>query len=109
MENVFVLPGVPSILQAMLPQLDNVIKTGKKILSSSIDTNLRESQISEQLSKLQDKYKNIDIGSYPYFNLAAKTGGVNIVVSSWDMKSIQPIVDDITKMIELNGGKSSIV
>jgi len=27
----------------------------------------------------------------------------------WDMKSIQPIVDDITKMIELNGGKSSIV
>jgi hypothetical protein len=25
------------------------------------------------------------------------------------MKSIQPIVDDITKMIELNGGKSSIV
>ena len=36
-------------------------------MSSSIDTNLRESQISEQLSKLQDKYKNIDIGSYPYF------------------------------------------
>jgi hypothetical protein len=25
------------------------------------------------------------------------------------MKSIQPIVDDITKMIELNGGKSFIV
>jgi hypothetical protein len=25
------------------------------------------------------------------------------------MKSIQPIVDDITKMIELNGGKSSVV
>ena len=38
-----------------------------------------------------------------------RTGGVNIVVSSWEMKSIQPIVDDITKMIELNGGKSSIV
>ena len=29
-ENVFVLPGVPSILQAMLPLLENIIKLAKK-------------------------------------------------------------------------------
>ena len=55
------------------------------------------------------KYKDSSIGSYPYFNIAAKTGGVNIVVSSWNMSSIQPIVSDIVSMIKLNGGKSSIV
>ena len=29
-ENVFVLPGVPSILQVMVPYLDKIIKNGKK-------------------------------------------------------------------------------
>jgi len=85
------------------------IKKGKPKLVTTINTNLYESKIAKNLKNIQNNYTNASIGSYPYFNLAAKTGGVNIVVSSWDMKSIQPIVDDITKMIELNGGKSSIV
>jgi molybdenum cofactor synthesis domain-containing protein len=67
-ENVFVLPGVPNILQAMLPYLDNIIKTGEKIISISIDSGLRESVLAYELSKIQNKYKNVDIGSYPYFD-----------------------------------------
>ena len=96
LENVFVLPGVPSILQAMLPKLDNVIKTGKKILSSSIDTSLRESQISEQLSKLQDKYKNIDIGSYPYFK---EKPGTILVLRSIDEESLKRCEEDVKKLV----------
>ena len=95
-ENVFVLPGVPSILQAMLPQLNNIIKTGKKILSSSIDTNLRESQISEQLSKLQDKYKNIDIGSYPYFK--EKLGTI-LVLRSTEKDLLKRCEEDVKKLV----------
>ena len=95
-ENVFVLPGVPSILQAMLPQLDNIIKTGKKILSSSIDTNLRESQISEQLSKLQDKYKNIDIGSYPYFK---EKPGTILVLRSTEKDLLKRCEEDVKKLV----------
>ena len=95
-ENVFVLPGVPSILQAMLPQLNNIIKTGKKILSSSIDTNLRESQISEQLSKLQDKYKNIDIGSYPYFK---EKPGTVLVLRSTEEDLLKRCEEDIKKLV----------
>ena len=59
--------------------------------------------------KIQNHFDDCSIGSYPYFNLAAKTGGVNIVVSSWNMTSVQPVVNDIVNMIKLNGGKSSIV
>ena len=66
-------------------------------------------KIAIYLKEIQGKYKNSSIGSYPYFNLVAKTGGVNIVISSWDMTSLQPVVDDIVHMINLNGGKSSIV
>ena len=108
-KNVFVLPGVPQIMQIMFLELIKTIKKGKPKLVTTINTNLYESKIAIHLKEIQQKYKDSSIGSYPYFNLAAQTGGVNIVVSSWNMTSVQPVVDDIVNMIELNSGKSSIV
>ena len=108
-KNVYVLPGVPEIMQVMLEELVKKINKGNPKITRTINTNLYESIIANHLKNIQNKYKDSSIGSYPYFNLTAKTGGVNIVVSSWNMKSVQPIVDDIVDMIKLNGGKSSIV
>ena len=108
-KNVYVLPGVPEIMQVMFLELIKKLKRGKPKIVTTINTNLYESKIAIFLKDIQNKYKNSSIGSYPYFNIAAKTGGVNIVVSSWNMTSIQPVVDDIINMIKLNGGKSSIV
>ena len=108
-KNVYVLPGVPEIMQVMFLELIKKLKKGKPKIVVTINTNLYESKIAIFLRDIQDKYKDSSIGSYPYFNLVAKTGGVNIVVSSWDMISVQPVVDDIVNMIKLNGGKSSIV
>ena len=50
----------------MLPQLRKIIAKGKKIISLSCDAKVRESSIATDLSKIQDKYYDIDIGSYPY-------------------------------------------
>ena len=108
-KNVYILPGVPEIMQVMFEELIKKLKKGRPKLVTTINTNLYESKIAKNLKNIQDNYPSASIGSYPYFNLVAKTGGVNIVISSWDMTTIQPIVDDIIKMIELNGGKSSIV
>ena len=65
-ENVFVLPGIPSYVELMLPQLKEVLISGKKIVSLSCDAKVRESAIAVELSNIQDKYPDIDIGSYPY-------------------------------------------
>ena len=108
-KNIFVLPGVPEIMQVMFLELIKTLKKGKAKLITTINTNLYESKIAIELKNIQNNYKDASIGSYPYFNLAAKSGGVNIVVSSWTITSLDPIIDDITKMIELKGGKSSIV
>ncbi len=108
-KNVYVLPGVPEIMQIMFLELIKKLKKGKPKLVTTINTNLYESKIAIFLKEIQDKHKDSSIGSYPYFNLVAKTGGVNIVVSSWSMSSVQPVVDDIVNMIKLKGGKSSIV
>ena len=59
--------------------------------------------------KFQIKNPDCSIGSYPYFNNINKSGGVNIVISSWDLDDLMPITLEIQKMISLLGGKSSIV
>ena len=97
-ENVFVLPGVPSILQVMVPYLDKIIKNGKKILSVSIDSGLRESVLADGLLEIQNRYKNIDIGSYPYFK--DKPGTV-LVLRSVDEIQIKNCETEVKKLIQL--------
>ena len=108
-ENIFVLPGVPEIMQIMFLQILENLKKGspKKILT--INTNLYESTIALFLNDIQKNFSECSIGSYPYFNFIAKKGGVNIVVSSWTMESLNDVTLEIQNMIRLNGGKSSIV
>ena len=97
LENVFVLPGVPSILQAMIPYLDKIIKNGKKILSISIDTSLRESSIANELAEIQKDYKTVDIGSYPYFK--EKPGTILVLRSIYPDK-IKKCEKDIKRLVK---------
>jgi molybdopterin-biosynthesis enzyme MoeA-like protein len=95
-ENVFVLPGVPSILQVMIPYLDTIVKSGKKIISISIDSGLRESTIADELSVIQNNFPDVDIGSYPYFK---EKPGTILVLRSVDEKSIKNCETDVKKLI----------
>ncbi len=85
-ENVFCLPGVPSILKSMLGGLKNDIVGGKPILSHTISLRTVESEIANSLTKVQDKNKDVEIGSYPFFQ-AGKLG-VSIVIRSEDQSKI---------------------
>ena len=96
-ENVFVLPGVPSILQVMVPYLEKLIKSGKKILSISIDTGLRESVIADDLAKIQSAFPEVDIGSYPYFK--DKPGTVLVLRSVKD-KEINLCHNQIKSLVD---------
>ena len=62
MENVFCLPGVPSILQSMLGALNNEISGGKPIISHTINLRTVESEIAKSLTSVQDKNKDDEIG-----------------------------------------------
>ena len=86
MDNVYCLPGVPSILKSMLGGLTNKIKGGKKILSKTISLNTVESEIAKPLEEVQNKFKKVDIGSYPFFRLGKI--GVSIVIRSPDKNKI---------------------
>ena len=92
-DNVYCLPGVPSILKSMLDGLNNKIIGGKKILSKTISVQTVESEIAKSLEVVQHKFKKTEIGSYPFFRLGKI--GVSIVVRSTDKKKI----DDCNKEI----------
>ena len=109
LKNVFVLPGVPKIMEVMLISILKNLKKGKPKKIMTINTNLYESKIAPFLKDIQKNYQECSIGSYPYFNFLSKTGGVNIVMSSWTMSSLDDVEKEIIEMIKLNGGNYSIV
>ena len=97
-ENVFVLPGIPSYVELMLPQLKDVIVSGKKIVSLTCDARVRESSIALDLSVIQNRYPEIDIGSYPY----SKEGGFGtiLVMRSTDQEKITKCHSEVEQMVK---------
>ena len=96
-ENVFCLPGVPSILKSMVGGLKNKIIGGKKILSKTISVQTVESDIAQSLEVVQNQFKNLQIGSYPFFRFGKI--GVSIVVRSTEKKDIDECCKQIISFI----------
>ena len=97
-DNVYCLPGVPSILKSMLGGLQNKIKGGKKILSKTISAQTIESEIANSLEKVQLKFRKVDIGSYPFFRLGKI--GVSIVIRSAYKKKIDDCYKEIVSFLK---------
>ena len=86
-----------TIKKCKLKGLKNKIIGGKKILSKTISVNTVESEIARSLENIQNEFKNIEIGSYPFF----KEGklGVSIVIRSEDQSKIDDCNLQILKFI----------
>ena len=102
-ENVFVLPGVPKIMQAMFDGLTDSLVKGDPIISRTVVTDLREGQIADGLCLLQDDYPHINIGSYPFFK--NRKFGVNIVMRGTKMDDLLELDNAMREMLKLLGGK----
>ena len=98
-KNVYCLPGVPSILKSMLGGLNNKIIGGKKIISKTLSLRTVESEISVPLEKVQNKFKNLEIGSYPFFRQGKI--GVSLVIRSESSKLIKNCTHNIMKFVKM--------
>ena len=97
-KNILCLPGVPSILKSMIPNLKKFLIKGLKVESKTISLQTVESKIADSLTKLQKKYsKKIDIGSYPFFRLGKV--GVSVVFRSTSTKLIKSCEKVFLKLI----------
>tara|TARA_Y100000590_G_scaffold242412_1_gene272456 strand:+ start:3105 stop:3857 length:753 start_codon:yes stop_codon:yes gene_type:complete len=97
-ENVFCLPGVPSILKSMLGGLNNCLVGGDPVISETLNLKTVESEIAKSLSDVQKLNREVEIGSYPFFR-AGKLG-VSIVLRSTNQNKIDECNDQILKFVK---------
>ena len=81
-ENVFVMAGIPKIMQGMLEGMYDYLEKGEVVHSRSFDILVGESFFAEKLEEIQQEFLNIAIGSYPF----SRDGkyGATIVLRSID-------------------------
>jgi len=65
--NVFVLAGIPRIMQVMLDSLDSTIVGGPPLLSRTLRVALPEGTLAAGLSGLVAEFPDVAVGSYPGF------------------------------------------
>jgi molybdopterin-biosynthesis enzyme MoeA-like protein len=73
MDNVFVMAGIPEVMQAMFESLVHRLVGGKPLISRSVTVFLPESKVALGLEALQGRYSDVEMGSYP-FNRAGRFG-----------------------------------
>ena len=97
-ENVYCLPGVPSILKSMIGGISHKLIGGNPILSHTINLRTVESEIAESLSNVQMNNKSVEIGSYPFFR-AGKLG-VAIVLRGDEQSKIDKCNTEIIEFVK---------
>ena len=97
-ENVFVMAGIPSIMQGMLEGARKYLKGGDIIKSTSVDVFTRESNVAEELAELQRNYPDIEIGSYPFSK--ENKFGTSLVLRSKDSRLLKKCELELFKIID---------
>ena len=98
--NVFVMAGIPKIMQGMLEGMYDYLEKGDVVHSKSLDIMVGESLFAEDLALIQNKFENVSVGSYPF----SRDGiyGATIVLRSTqesDLESCESLVKElITKL-----------
>lgn len=65
--NVFVMAGVPSIMQAMFDGVAPLLEGGVPMLMHVADRRVKEGDIGTPLGEIAKRHPEVMIGSYPYF------------------------------------------
>jgi molybdenum cofactor synthesis domain-containing protein len=96
--NVFVMAGVPAIMQAMLDAIAPLLETGVKMLSETIRADAREGDIGTPLGEIARAHPGVSIGSYPFFD-EGRGPNTNIVVRSRDAEKLVAAKQAVEQML----------
>ncbi len=96
-DNVWVLPGVPRIMQAMVDGLVTGLRGGDPVLSRTISAFTTESGIAFALGEVQRQHPATEIGSYPF--VRSGRFGTSLVVRSTDRRALDAAVAAVAAML----------
>ncbi len=96
--NVYVMAGVPAIFQAMLDTVVPTLKTGAKLISTTVECPFGEGTIGDRLAAIQKAHPETIIGSYPKY-LDGKFW-TELVVRSRSQEALEAARNEIVAMID---------
>lgn len=102
--NVFVMAGIPAVMQAMLEDLRGRLVEGQALSAVTVSVYLGEGTIAAGLAALQKKYPDVPLGSYPF----AKDGkyGTSLVARGSDPARLDEVRASLVTMVREAGGEA---
>ncbi len=104
--NVFVMAGIPRVMQAMFESLKHQLVGGQPLLSRSVEVELPEGRLAKGLGDLQARYADVEIGSYPF----SRDGrfGARVVLRSTDNTVLTDVGRELLALICDLGGDAQL-
>jgi molybdenum cofactor synthesis domain-containing protein len=104
--NVFVMAGVPKIMQSMLLHVDTMIEGGAPVLAKTVACSLKEGDIAEGLGAIQKDFPDIDIGSYPR---GQQTPSLFLILRGTNDMQLNEATNRVAALVKTFGGEPTIL
>jgi molybdenum cofactor synthesis domain-containing protein len=99
--NVYVMAGVPKIMQAMFLSIEPSLPQGAPLLSNTVSCALREGDIALEMEKIQKECPDVEIGSYPLMSGGGPS--LSLVLRAAEEKQLKAATEKILKMVKSFG------
>ncbi|MBX9457834.1 MAG: competence/damage-inducible protein A [Rhizobium sp.] len=104
--NVYVMAGVPSIFQAMLDNVLPTLKTGARMLSTTVQCPFGEGEIGASLGAVQKEHPDTVIGSYPKFD--GTTYSTDLVIRARSESALDSAAAAVRAMVEQTAARRQV-
>jgi len=96
--NVYVMAGVPRIMQSMFDHLAPELPAGQPVLSRAVHAHgVMEGILAEGLEAIQHRFPDLEIGSYPFYR--ATGNGVVLLAKGTDEARLGAAQDEMEELI----------
>ena len=102
MGNVFVMAGIPRVMQAMFDGVKHQLVGGRPMLSRTVSCHLAEGVIAQGLGEIQSRYADLDIGSYPFYRRGEF--GTSLVLRGRDPERLAAAAQEVVELVRRLGG-----
>ena len=100
--NVFVMAGIPRVMQAMFDGVKHELKGGRPMLSRTVSCHLPEGIIAKGLGEIQARYADLDSGSYPFYRRGEC--GTSLVLRGRDAERLAAGTEEVVALVRGLGG-----
>ncbi len=104
--NVYVMAGVPAIMQGMLDNVLPNLREGARVYANAVSCELPEGRIAKDLSELQKRYPQLDIGSYPHFKMGVSS--VSLVLRGTDKAALKSATRELIEIVTKLGSEHAV-